>query len=169
MAVISAQGKPLQMSTTKIDASEFFFLYKYLYLKNTDYIIFLYVFALISGSIATFFYNSVDTFGRTRDSFINYCAIKSQERVLYSFRILLDGFVCYFLFFSLASFVSFRFIRWKKFSIGFKSGLRGGIGNSLAPILLRAFLATALFWLGSPSWMKIRLCERLAWRKMSLK
>ena len=50
--------------------------------------------------------------------------------------------------FSLASFVSFHVIRWRKLSIGFKSGLCGGIGNSLALILLRAFLGTALLWLG---------------------
>ena len=36
-----------------------------------------------------------------------------------------------------------------------KSGLRGGIKESFAPILLSAFLATVLFWLGSPSWMNI--------------
>lgn len=42
------------------------------------------------------------------------------------------------------------------FSIGFKSGLRGGMGKSTAFISRIAAFATALFWLGSPSWTNKR-------------
>ena len=75
----------------------------------------------------------------------------------------------YVIFFCFAFRVRLRFIKCNTFSIVFKSGLRYGIEKSFAPILLSAFLATALFWLGSPSWMNVRLFGRLHRRKMSLK
>ena len=40
----------------------------------------------------------------------------------------------------------------KTFSIGLRSGLRGGMLNCTQPIFSRAVLAALEFWLGSPSW-----------------
>ena len=50
-----------------------------------------------------------------------------------------------------ASLFTFLFTRWKRFSMGFKSGLLGGIANKFAPTAFIAALAFEQFWLGSPS------------------
>ena len=54
----------------------------------------------------------------------------------------------------MVSFFSSMLIRWKKFSMGFRSGLRGKIAKIIAPISSKAVRATAEFWLGSPFWRK---------------
>jgi len=50
---------------------------------------------------------------------------------------------------------SFR-TKWNRFSIGFKSGLLGGIANTSAFSFLSVFLTFVQFWLGSPSCNTIR-------------
>ena len=70
------------------------------------------------------------------------------------------------------SFFSSILIRWKKFSMEFRSGLRGGIAKIIAPFSFKVPGATAEFWLGSPSWRKrfvitLALCLN-AERKSSL-
>ena len=64
--------------------------------------------------------------------------------------------------------ISRRFLtKWKTFSIGFKSGLRGGIASNLAPTDAIAFRAFALFCLGSPSWINKHECPFLLFRRIS--
>ena len=54
----------------------------------------------------------------------------------------------------IVSFFSSILIRWKKFSMEFRSGLRGAIAKIIAPISFKVPRATAEFWLASPSWRK---------------
>ena len=51
----------------------------------------------------------------------------------------------------ITSSVSFSRIRLQVISIGFTSGDRPGIANTLQPIASNALLALLLFWIGSPS------------------
>ena len=55
------------------------------------------------------------------------------------------------IFLSKASTLNFCFTTLKMFSIGFKSGLRGGMENCLDPTSSKAVFDFLLFWLGSPS------------------
>ena len=54
----------------------------------------------------------------------------------------------------MVSFFSSILIRWKTFSMKFRSGLHGGIAKIIAPISFKVPRATAEFWLGSPFWRK---------------
>ena len=51
--------------------------------------------------------------------------------------------------------VSYRismFTKWKTFSIGLKSGLRGGMQDTKAPISSYTLFAATEFWMGHQSW-----------------
>ena len=56
------------------------------------------------------------------------------------------------MFLLIASFRIYMFTKWKTFSIGFKSGLQGGMQKTKAPISSRTSFMATEFWMGHPSW-----------------
>ena len=124
-----------------------------------------YVYTRISGPTATFPYYSVARFGMLAI----VLSIIAQSKVKNVFFIPSEycWIVSYVIFFSFASFVSFRFTRWNELSIGFKFYVDYVV--VLEIVWLQFFIESFLCNSTVLTWMNIRLCERLARRKMSLK